>query len=206
MSARRVLAAAVVAVAVAGCAQAASGSGGAGGSRRRPGWSREVGWPFSLEVRGRDTVVTVSGNRVVALDSAIILHPRTWEASGHLEGFTDPLVQCLGECKNRWREDHLREQQPEGELRCPECGGELGEPRRFNLMFKTHVGPVEDSGSTVYLRPETAQGIFLNFKNGTAYHGNSVFGAVHLAYGKSRCQKVGASKKSVSDHLFPPNT
>ena len=70
MSARRVLAAAVVVVAVAGCAQAASGSGGVGGSRRRPGWSREVGWPFSLGVRGRDTIVTVGGNRVVALDSA----------------------------------------------------------------------------------------------------------------------------------------
>src|SRR5437660_1536916 len=56
---------------------------------------------------------------MVALDAAILMHPRTWEASGHLEGFTDPLVQCLGKCKKRWREDHLREQQPEGELRCP---------------------------------------------------------------------------------------
>jgi glycyl-tRNA synthetase len=102
---------------------------------------------------------------MVALDAAILMHPRTWEASGHLEGFTDPLVQCLGKCKKRWREDHLREAQPEGELRCPECGGELSEPRQFNLMFKTHVGPVEDDSSTVYLRPETAQGIFVNFKN-----------------------------------------
>src|SRR5438132_13481000 len=102
---------------------------------------------------------------IVALDAAILMHPRTWEASGHLEGFTDPLVQCLGECKKRWREDHLREQQPEGELRCPECGGELSEPRQFNLMFKTHMGPVEDDSAVVYLRPETAQGIFVNFKN-----------------------------------------
>jgi glycyl-tRNA synthetase len=102
---------------------------------------------------------------IVALDSAIILHPRTWEASGHLGGFSDPLVQCLGKCKQRFREDHLREAQPEGELRCPVCGGELTEPRHFNLMFKTHYGPVEDEGSEVYLRPETAQGIFLNFKN-----------------------------------------
>ncbi|HKP89514.1 MAG TPA: glycine--tRNA ligase [Thermoleophilaceae bacterium] len=102
---------------------------------------------------------------VVALDAAILMHPRTWEASGHLEGFTDPLVQCLGECKRRWREDHLREAQPEGELRCPECGGELTEPRQFNLMFKTFMGPVEDEGAVVYLRPETAQGIFVNFKN-----------------------------------------
>src|SRR5438105_7662717 len=102
---------------------------------------------------------------IVALDAAILMHPRTWEASGHLEGFTDPLVQCLGECKKRWREDHLREEQPEGELKCPECGGDLSEPRQFNLMFKTHMGPVEEAGSEVYLRPETAQGIFINFKN-----------------------------------------
>ena len=115
---------------------------------------------------------------IVAIDTAILLHPRVWEASGHLEGFTDPLVQCLGECKKRWREDHLREQQQaseasglsraepgEGELRCPECGGELSEPRQFNLMFRTHMGPVEDDASVAYLRPETAQGIFVNFKN-----------------------------------------
>jgi glycyl-tRNA synthetase len=102
---------------------------------------------------------------VVAIDSAIIQHPRVWEASGHLEGFTDPLVQCLGECKRRWREDHLREEQPEGELKCPNCGGDLSEPRRFNLMFETHIGPVADDASVAYLRPETAQGIFINFKN-----------------------------------------
>ena len=108
---------------------------------------------------------------IVALDSAILQHPRVWEASGHLEGFTDPLVQCLGKCKRRWREDHLREEveaeggDPEAELRCPECGGELSEPRQFNLMFETHVGPVAGEGSEVYLRPETAQGIFINFKN-----------------------------------------
>ena len=103
---------------------------------------------------------------MVALDAAILMHRKTWEASGHLEGFTDPLVQCLGECKRRWREDHLREADPDAaELRCPECGGELSEPRQFNLMFETHVGPVADESSVVYLRPETAQGIFVNFKN-----------------------------------------
>jgi glycyl-tRNA synthetase len=102
---------------------------------------------------------------VVALDAAILMHPRTWEASGHLEGFTDPLVQCLGECKRRWREDHLREAQPEGALRCPECGGELSEPRNFNLMFQTFMGPVQDDAARIFLRPETAQGIFVNFKN-----------------------------------------
>jgi glycyl-tRNA synthetase len=115
---------------------------------------------------------------IVALDAAILMHPRTWEASGHLEGFTDPLVQCLGRCKKRWREDHLREAEQEAaapgadldgaartELRCPECGGELSEPRNFNLMFETYMGPVQDEASRVYLRPETAQGIFVNFKN-----------------------------------------
>src|SRR5438128_10308219 len=102
---------------------------------------------------------------IVALDAAILMHPRTWEASGHLAGFSDPLVQCLGKCKKRWREDHLREEQPEGELKCPECGGDLTEPRQFNLMFKTHMGPVEEDSAVVYLRPETAQGIFVNFKN-----------------------------------------
>jgi glycyl-tRNA synthetase len=107
---------------------------------------------------------------MVALDAAILMHPRTWEASGHLEGFTDPLVQCLGECKKRWREDHLREEQlgaedAEGEIRCPQCGGELSEPMQFNLMFETHMGPTKESGSEIYLRPETAQGIFVNFKN-----------------------------------------
>jgi len=106
---------------------------------------------------------------VVALDSAIIQHPRTWEASGHLAGFSDPLVQCLGKCKKRWRLDHLQEEaEARGEdpatVRCPQCGGELSEPRPFNLMFQTTIGPVQEEGSTVYLRPETAQGIFLDFK------------------------------------------
>jgi glycyl-tRNA synthetase len=98
---------------------------------------------------------------VVALDSAILQHPRTWEASGHLAGFTDPLVQCLGECKRRFRADHLEP----GTTTCPVCGGELSAPRDFNLMFETTMGAVQESGNKVYLRPETAQGIFVNFKN-----------------------------------------
>ena len=107
---------------------------------------------------------------IVALDSAIIQNPKVWEASGHLAGFTDPLVQCLGECKRRWREDDLREEQlgaedADGHIVCPECGGELSEPRQFNLMFETYVGPVQDESHKAYLRPETAQGIFINFKN-----------------------------------------
>jgi glycyl-tRNA synthetase len=104
---------------------------------------------------------------VVALDSAIIQHPRTWEASGHLAGFTDPLVDCRT-CKLRFRADQLeyaacgrKPSRHPGET--PDC--DLTEARDFNLMFETSIGPVRDEGSTVYLRPETAQGIFLNFKN-----------------------------------------
>src|ERR671922_701824 len=101
---------------------------------------------------------------MVALDAATLMHPRVWEASGHLAGFTDPLVQCLGKCKKRWRADHI-EPNRDGELRCPECGGELGEAREFNLMFETFMGPVRDDAARIFLRPETAQGIFVNFKN-----------------------------------------
>jgi glycyl-tRNA synthetase len=99
-----------------------------------------------------------SRNDVIGLDSAILQHPRTWEASGHLQNFTDPLVDCKN-CKQRFRADQI-----DGS-RCPECGGELTDARQFNLMFKTFMGPVEDTASTVYLRPETAQGIFSNFAN-----------------------------------------
>jgi glycyl-tRNA synthetase len=104
---------------------------------------------------------------IVALDSAILQHPRTWEASGHLEGFTDPLVDCRT-CKQRFRADKLEDakcgRKPSkhpGET--SEC--DLTEARQFNLMFQTHVGPVLDDASVAYLRPETAQGIFVNFKN-----------------------------------------
>jgi glycyl-tRNA synthetase len=95
---------------------------------------------------------------VLGLDSAIFQHPRTWEASGHLKNFTDPLVDCKS-CRQRFRADHT-----EGG-KCPACGGELTPARNFNLMFKTFMGPVEDTAAIVYLRPETAQGIFANFEN-----------------------------------------
>jgi glycyl-tRNA synthetase len=103
----------------------------------------------------------------VALDYAIIQHPRTWEASGHLAGFTDPLVDCRT-CKRRYRADKLEDGQcGEKPSKCPGQGPncDLTEARNFNLMFQTTVGPVQDEGSTVFLRPETAQGIFLNFKH-----------------------------------------
>jgi glycyl-tRNA synthetase len=95
---------------------------------------------------------------MAGLDSSILMHPQVWQASGHVEGFSDPLVECKG-CHRRWRSDEL------GGDKCPECGGELTEPRLFNLMFKTFIGPVEDEASVVYLRPETAQGMFVNFEN-----------------------------------------
>jgi len=103
---------------------------------------------------------------IVGIDCSILMHPRVWEASGHVQGFTDPLVDCKL-CKERFRADKLMD------ARCPlkpskhpgECEGELTEARQFNLMFKTFMGPVEDTASTVFLRPETAQGIFVNFLN-----------------------------------------
>ena len=86
------------------------------------------------------------------------MHPKVWEASGHVENFSDPLVECRS-CHRRFRSDQLESE------RCPECQGELSEARQFNLMFRTHMGPVEESGQEIYLRPETAQGIFVNFTN-----------------------------------------
>lgn len=103
---------------------------------------------------------------MAGIDTSIIAHPETWKASGHLDCFSDPMVDCK-KCKARFRADHI------GDASCPEkpskkpgeCGGELTEPRSFNLMFKTYVGPVEDQGAIAYLRPETCQSIFTQFKN-----------------------------------------
>jgi glycyl-tRNA synthetase len=95
---------------------------------------------------------------VVPLDAAILTNPKVWEASGHLATFTDPLVDCR-RCKERWRADQIEDT-------CPNCGSkDLTEARPFNLMFKTFVGPVEDESAVAYLRPETAQGMFVNFLN-----------------------------------------
>jgi len=95
---------------------------------------------------------------VVGIETSIVMNPRVWEASGHIQTFADPMVDCKS-CKHRFRTDDLTGP------KCPDCGGELTESRMFNLMFKTFVGPVEDDASTVYLRPETAQGMFVNFEN-----------------------------------------
>ena len=102
--------------------------------------------------------IVQSRDDVVGIDTSILMHPRVWEASGHLSGFSDPLVECK-KCNLRFRADELKEQ------KCTVCGNILSEPRQFNLMFKTFMGPVEDAAAIVYMRPETAQGIFVNFEN-----------------------------------------
>src|SRR3989339_520918 len=118
----------------------------------------------------------LSHRNIVGLDSGILMHPKIWEASGHVAGFSDPLVDCK-KCKSRFRADHLLESlgiKPDfspgskidmKKLACPECKGELTDVRQFNLMFKTFIGPVENQANQVYLRPETAQGIYVNFLN-----------------------------------------
>ena len=96
-------------------------------------------------------------NDIEGIDSAILMDPAVWEASGHIAGFSDPLVECK-ECHKRFKEDAVGK-------KCPDCNSSLTEPKQFNLMFKTFMGPVEDKAATIYLRPETAQGIFVNFGN-----------------------------------------
>ena len=112
---------------------------------------KDAWWRSMVQLRGD----------IVGLDASILSPPQVWEASGHLANFTDPLVDCTN-CNNRFRLDKLDD--PET---CPNCGAEhsFTEPRQFNLMFKTQAGPVEDAAAVAYLRPETAQGMFINFKN-----------------------------------------
>ncbi|MFH1192725.1 MAG: glycine--tRNA ligase [Candidatus Jorgensenbacteria bacterium] len=112
-------------------------------------WNIEWAW-------WRDTVQL--RDDVVGIDAAIIMNPKAWEASGHVSGFSDELVECK-KCHKRFRADEVKEE-------CAECGSKgFATPKQFNLMFQTHVGPAEDSASVAYLRPETAGGIFVNFKN-----------------------------------------
>ncbi|MCL4434855.1 MAG: glycine--tRNA ligase [Actinobacteria bacterium] len=109
---------------------------------------KEAWWKSMVQMR----------DDVVGIDAAILSSPRIWQASGHLDNFTDPLVDCR-QCHSRWRADKISG-------KCPSCGSsDLTEPRAFNLMFKTHAGPLEDEGAVAYLRPETAQGMFVNFMN-----------------------------------------
>jgi glycyl-tRNA synthetase len=124
--------------------------------------------PMGVELKNRIAAawwkeMTQFHDDIVGLDAAILMHPRTWEASGHVENFTDPLVDCK-KCKARFRADQIPPENLTAK-KCPECGGELTDTRKFNLMFKTHIGPAEDTASIIYLRPETAQGIYVNYKN-----------------------------------------
>lgn len=96
---------------------------------------------------------------IFGIHTSILMNPKVWESSGHVESFVDPLVECK-ECHKRFREDHL-----EDKTKCSDCGGELTEPKLFQGMFKTQIGAIEDRGVEIYLRPETAQGMFVNFKN-----------------------------------------
>jgi len=113
--------------------------------------------------------IVLERKNIIGLDSAIIMNSKVWEASGHVTGFADPLVECKS-CHTRFRVDDLMKGKygevtmKDGYPHCPLCGGELTEEKKFNLMFKTFFGPVEDKTHLVYLRPETAQGIFINFK------------------------------------------
>ena len=112
--------------------------------------------------------MTQTHENIVGLDSGILMHPKIWEASGHVGAFNDPLVDCK-QCKARYRADEFSEDFNSldwTEIKCPNCGttGKMTEPRQFNLMFKTHVGPVEETGTEAILRPETAQGIYVNYQ------------------------------------------
>ncbi len=121
-----------------------------------------LGAQLKLQVKLAWWKAMTSQKNIVGLDAAIFMHPKVWEASGHVEGFTDPLVDCKA-CKTRFRADQSI---VDGNVVCPSCqSDDLTEERAFNLMFQTQMGPVKDEGSAVYLRPETAQGIFVNFEN-----------------------------------------
>ena len=124
--------------------------------------------PLGIELKNRIArfwwkEMTQLHDEIVGLDASILMHPRVWEASGHVENFTDPLVDCK-QCKARFRADHIPAENLNAK-KCPECGGELTETRKFNMMFQTHIGAVEETANIIYLRPETAQGIYVNYKN-----------------------------------------
>lgn len=124
------------------------------------------------------------------IHAAILMNPKVWEASGHVSGFSDPLTECT-KCKRRFRADQL-----EDTAKCPECGGKLGDPRAFNMMFKTAIGATEDEGSITYLRPETAGGMFVNFKN--------VLDTFHpkLPFGTAQIGKAFRNEISPGNFLF----
>lgn len=129
-------------------------------------------------------------NDMYGVDAAILMNQRTWEASGHVGGFADPMVECK-KCKHRFRVDQLADPK-----KCPDCGGQFGEAQQFNMMFKTHVGANQDSASVSYLRPETAQGMFVNFKN--------ILDTFHpkLPFGMAQIGKAFRNEIAPRDFLF----
>ena len=147
--------------------------------------------PYGVELKRNvreawwESVVTWRDD-VVGIDSSILMNPQVWAASGHVKGFTDPLVDCR-ECKRRFRADDLESEE------CPECGGELTEARQFNLMLRTYIGPVEDESAEVFLRPETAQGIFTDF------------GTVQAASRKKLPFGIAQTGKSFRNEITPRN-
>jgi glycyl-tRNA synthetase len=124
------------------------------------------------------------------MDAAILMNQKTWKSSGHVSGFSDPLVECQ-KCKKRFRADNL-----EDKNKCPDCGGQLGEERQFNMMFKTNVGAIEDENSISYLRPETAQGMFVNFKN--------IMDSIHpkIPFGLAQIGKAFRNEIAPRDFIF----
>lgn len=121
-----------------------------------------LGVDFKLSVKKAWWHAMTSRHDIVGVDASILMHPQVWKSSGHVDSFTDPLVDCK-DCKTRFREDHAM---VDGKVVCPSCkSSNVTEARSFNMMFKTHMGPVEDDGNEIYLRPETAQGIFVNYEN-----------------------------------------
>lgn len=144
-------------------------------------WNVETLWHKRF-VQERDDMYHIS--------AAILMNQRVWEASGHVGGFADPLVECL-KCKHRFREDQL-----EDKKKCPDCGGTLGEAKQFNMMFKTNVGAAQDASSVSYLRPETAQGMFVNFKN--------ILDTFHpkLPFGMAQIGKAFRNEIAPRDFLF----
>lgn len=123
-------------------------------------------------------------------DAAILMNQNVWKASGHVTGFSDPLVECM-KCKKRFRADQLTDK-----TKCPECGGKLGAEKQFNMMFKTHVGATEDESAVSFLRPETAQGMFVNFKN--------IIDSFHpvLPFGMAQIGKAFRNEIAPRDFLF----
>ena len=124
------------------------------------------------------------------VDASIIMNQNVWKATGHAQGFSDPLIECK-KCKHRFRTDHL-----ENKKKCPDCGGDLGEEKNFNMMFETKVGAMQDESSISYLRPETAQGMFVNFKN--------ILDSLHprLPFGLAQVGKAFRNEIAPRDFLF----